>query len=82
MQIWQTKLKELYDLGQYDQKQFLDEYLDIIPVKDRDSKRGRVKRQVEKFKLNSKYKYKPHLIPPNPEVPGIANLVLVKLFIS
>lgn len=53
MQIWQTKLKELYDLGQYDQKQFLDEYLDIIPGKDRDSKRGRVKRQVEKFKLNS-----------------------------
>ncbi|MDD7753440.1 MAG: hypothetical protein PUJ51_02880 [Clostridiales bacterium] len=30
----------------------------------------------------SKYKYKPHLIPPNPEVPGIVNLVLVKLFIS
>ena len=43
MQLWQEKLKSEYELGQYDQKTFLDKNIDIIPGKDRDAKRYKVK---------------------------------------
>ena len=43
MHVWQEKLKLAYETGQYDQKSFLNDNIDIIPGKDRDAKRYRVK---------------------------------------